>query len=405
VTQAVAKDGTKTVLTSSPTSSVSGQVVVFAATVNAVAPGSGTATGTVDFKEGATDLTPGGVTLSGGRAFFTTSSLSIGQHTLTATYGGDANFTGRSGNDASAPEVVNKASSRIFMVSFPDPSVFGQAVSFTVLVIGLFPSQGTPTGAVAFTDGTTTIGSVTLNNIGRATFTTASLSRGNHAISGNYGGDAHFLTSSYADLAETVQQDATTTTVTASANPAVMGTTVTFTAAVQVKSPGAGTATGSVVFKDITTALATLTLNSAGRATFTTTALALGTHAITATYGGDTNFLASVSAILAETVKSSARALTQSSALALSGMRPVALDPVLQTATSTLATPAPEAQAVKRATLMQSDAAAQAPATWEPSRLDRYFTAVTTHSAARRLGLLAAPRHDPADWLDDPFLT
>jgi ELWxxDGT repeat protein len=303
--QAAAKDATKTVLTSTPTSSVAGQVVAFTATLNALAPGSGTPTGTVDFKEGATDLTPGGVTLSGGRATLTTSTLGLGRHTITAFYGGDANFTGSSGNDASAPEDVNQASSRTVMTSFPDPSVFGQVVSFTVAVIALLPSQGTPTGTVAFTEGSTTIGNVTLNGAGRATFTTASLSRGNHAINANYGGDAKYIASSYLNFGETVLKDATATTVTPSANPAVVGATITFTAAVQASSPGAGIPTGTVTFKDITTMLGTATLNSAGQATFSTTALAVGTHAITATYAGDNNFTSSVSAIIAEVIKAS----------------------------------------------------------------------------------------------------
>jgi hypothetical protein len=47
-------------------------------------------------------------------------------------------------------------------------------------------------------------------------------------------------------------------------------------------------------------------LNAAGQATFSTAALAAGTHDITATYGGDGNFTTSVSAIIAEVVKSSA---------------------------------------------------------------------------------------------------
>jgi ELWxxDGT repeat protein len=303
VTQAVSKDGTRTILASTPTTAVAGQVVVFTAAVVPVAPGSGTPTGTVDFKDGATDLTPGGISLSAGRAFFTTSSLGLGHHTVTASYSGDASFTGSSGNDVNSL-VVNQASSRTVMTAFPDPAVFGQVVSFTVAVLALPPSQGTPTGTVAFTDGTTPIGSVTLNNVGRATFTTASLSRANHAINASYTGDAKFLASSYTAFGETVLQDATTATVTASVNPAVVGTTVTFTAAVQANSPGAGKATGSVVFKDFTTALATLTLNGAGQATFTTSTLALGMHAITASYGGDTNFLASVSVLVAETVKS-----------------------------------------------------------------------------------------------------
>jgi ELWxxDGT repeat protein len=392
--QAVAKDGTKTILISTPTTAVSGQVVVFTAIVNPVAPGRGTPTGTVDFKEGATDLTPAGVTLAGGRAFFSTSSLGLGSHTITASYGGDANFTGSSGNDLKSL-VVNKASTRTVMTSFPDPSVFGQVVSFTVAVIALAPSQGTPTGTVTFTDGTTTIGSVTVNNVGRATFTTASLSLGNHAINANYGGDAKFKVSSDTGFGETVQKDATAATVTASANPAVLGTTITFTATIQASSPGAGIPTGTVSFLDITTTLGTGTLNAAGKATFTTSALALGTHAISASYAGDNNFLASPLATLAETVKSSAAV---SSALAFSALRPT--DPVSGTA-STQATP--QAQAVTGTTLAQSSAAAPTAATLDPSQLDRYFAAVTTASAARRLAQLATPKRDPADWLDDPF--
>jgi hypothetical protein len=183
--------------------------------------------------------------------------------------------------------------------------VFGQAVSFTVAVHALFPSQGTPTGTVAFTDGSTTIGTVTLNGAGRATFTTASLSRGNHAINANYGGDTKYIASSYAGFGETVLKDATTTTVTPSANPAVLGATITFTAAVQASSPGAGIPTGTVMFKDNTTVLGTGTLNGAGKATFSTTALAVGTHAITASYGGDMSFTGSFSPNIAEVVKTS----------------------------------------------------------------------------------------------------
>jgi ELWxxDGT repeat protein len=313
-TKAVAKDATKTVLTSTPTSAVAGQVVAFIATLNPVAPGSGTPTGTVDFKDSATDLTPGGVALSNGKATFTISSLGLGHHTITATYGGDANFTGSSGNDASAPVVVNQASSRTVMTSFPDPSVFGQPVTFTVAVIALLPSQGTPTGTVAFTDGSTTIGVATLNGAGRATFTMASLSRGNHAINANYGGDAKYQASSYLNFGETVLKDATATTVTPSANPAVVGATITFTAAVQASSPGAGIPTGTVTFKDNTTVLGTGTLSSAGQATFSTSGQALGTHAITASYGGDNNFTGSFAPNVPEVIKSSAKAAVVNSA-------------------------------------------------------------------------------------------
>jgi large repetitive protein len=373
VIQAVGKDGTRTILASTPITAVAGQVVVFTAAIVPVAPGSGIPTGTVDFKDGATDLTPGGISLSAGRAFFTTSSLGLGHHTVTASYSGDASFTGSSGNDVNSL-VVNQASSRTVMTAFPDPAVFGQVVSFTVAVPALAPSQGTPTGTVAFTDGTTTIGSVTLNNVGRATFTTASLSRGNHAINASYQGDAKFLSSSHTGFGETVLQDATTATVTASANPAVVGTTVTFTAVVQANSPGAGKATGSVVFKDFTTALATLTLNGAGQATFTTSALALGTHAITATYAGDTNFLASVSALLAESVKSMTLATAASGVVSA----PLAKSPAI----------------------VQSAATAPLPRPLASTSVDNYFASGQGHSwrAAPTIAKLRRPTPE-TDWL------
>jgi predicted pyridoxine 5'-phosphate oxidase superfamily flavin-nucleotide-binding protein len=304
-TQVVNQDGTTTALSSSADPSVFGQVVSFTATVNPLAPGNGTPTGTVDFKEGVIDLTPGGVTLSGGRARFTASALSVGHHTIAASYSGDANFTSSHGDNSAAPQVVNQASTRTVLTAFPDPAVFGQAVSFTVNVSALSHGKGTPTGTVTFTDGTTTIGSLPLS-AGRATFTTAALSRGAHGINVNYGGDSNFLASAYHGFGAIVQKDATTTTVAASVNPAIVGQTITFTGAVQANAPGSGSPTGTVTFMDITTVLGTATL-SVGKATFTTSALAVATHAITASYAGDNNFTSSFSMNLAETVKISAK--------------------------------------------------------------------------------------------------
>jgi hypothetical protein len=180
-------------------------------------------------------------------------------------------------------------------------------VTFTVIVRSVPLGSGTPTGRVTFLDGTTTLGSTGLVN-GRGTFPFSpfgTLSRGNHAISANYSGDGNFLSSAYTNFGETVLQDATTTTVTSSANPAVVGTAITFTASVQGSVTGPVTPTGMVTFKDITTVLGTAMLNSAGKATFSTSTLALGTHAISAGYGGDTNFQSSFSPSIAEVVKTS----------------------------------------------------------------------------------------------------
>ena len=71
---------------------------------------------------------------------------------------------------------------------------------------------------------------------------------------------------------------------------------VTLTATVSVNSPGAGTPTGTITFKDGSTTLGTAALsttNGVTSATFTTATFAVGTHSITASYSGDGNDLSS----------------------------------------------------------------------------------------------------------------
>ncbi len=91
---------------------------------------------------------------------------------------------------------------------------------------------------------------------------------------------------------------ATTSTVSSSTATVLVGQSVTFTGTVSATS---GTPTGMVTFLDGSTSLGTGTL-SGGTATLQTSSLAAGVHNITATYSGDSNFDASTSAALAQTV-------------------------------------------------------------------------------------------------------
>jgi hypothetical protein len=93
----------------------------------------------------------------------------------------------------------------------------------------------------------------------------------------------------------------TTTALAASHSSIASGASVTFTATVADASGGTGTPTGTVTFLDGATTLGTGTLAS-GVATYSTSALAVGSHSVTASYGGDTNFSASVSTEVAVTV-------------------------------------------------------------------------------------------------------
>jgi hypothetical protein len=78
-----------------------------------------------------------------------------------------------------------------------------------------------------------------------------------------------------------------------------------------VSSAASGTPTGSVTFCDGTTSLGNETLTGA-TATYTTTTLSAGTHSITATYSGDTNFMASTSAVLTQLVAAAGYTLNAS---------------------------------------------------------------------------------------------
>ncbi len=88
-----------------------------------------------------------------------------------------------------------------------------------------------------------------------------------------------------------VSTAATTTTLIASGNPVVPGTSVTFTATVAPAS-GTGTPTGTIVFSIDEAPVATVTLSS-GKATYTSASLAAGQHYVLATYSGSATYAAS----------------------------------------------------------------------------------------------------------------
>ncbi len=307
--QTVTQASSTTVLTSAPDPSVFGQSKTLTATVTAVAPGSDTPTGSVEFFDGTTDLGPG--TLSDGVATFTTSSLTVGAHSLTAVYGGDTNFTG--GTSLVDTQAVNQAASTATLTSAPNPSVFGQSVTFTATVAAAEPGSGTPTGTVQFEEGSTVLGTGTLDGSGEATFSTSTLSVASHSITAVYEGDTNFTGSTSQVLDQVVDQISTTTTLTSNLNPSLPGQNVTFTAtvtkaplpeivmlAMPTANPDAPAAI--VSFYDGTARIGAAVPNSQGIATFRTSVLAIGTHPIKAVYSGSPTIAGSTSLIVDQVV-------------------------------------------------------------------------------------------------------
>jgi hypothetical protein len=286
LTETVNTTVTTTTLTPSPNPSSYNQSVTF--TVN-VASVSGTPTGTVTVTDGATLL--GTAILAGGNAGISISSLAAGSHSITASYGGDSNF---SASSATVTQLVNQATTTATLLSSLDPSNYSQVVTFTATISG----GGTvpPTGSVTFDDGSNSIGTVTLAN-GAASLSTSALAVGTHAINASYAGDNNFMGTNSAATSQVVSLAPTSTTVSSSANPAVINQSVTYTAV--VSSPYLLPLSGTVTFKDGTKTLVTKNLSAPS---YTTSYSTNGTHSITAVYSGDSNDSGSTSTVLTETI-------------------------------------------------------------------------------------------------------
>jgi hypothetical protein len=293
VSLVVSQGSASIALASSANTLLFGNPVTFTATVAPASQGAPAPTGTVTFMDGTAMLgTP--VALTAGGASYTTSSLTVGSHSITAVYGGDPNNRPRT--SIALTEVIQENVS-ILLASGGSPSLAGSPVLLTATVTG--SAGGAPTGTVTFKDAASTLGTATLNGTGMATFSASSLAPGQHAISAVYGGDALNLPALSATLTQTVQEN-TTTTVTSSANPAVLGAPVVLTA--KVSAAVSGVPSGSVTFKDGSTTLGSGALNGSGIATFSTTAMAAGSQTIVASYSGDTINLPSTSAALSEQI-------------------------------------------------------------------------------------------------------
>jgi len=283
VTLTVNKDPTTTTCSASPNPAIWGQTVTITATATAQYT---TPSSTVTFFDNSGSTTLGTVGLSGGSASYSTNSLSVGSHSLSVTYGGDANDLSSNG---SCSVTVNRAASSLSISSLPNPSVVGDTVTITASA-----TPASATGTVTFQDNGNGIGSATLSN-GSASISTSSLSPGTHTLSASYGGDIHF-TGSSANTNQQVNNVNSSVTVTSSLNPSTYGQPVTLSATVAPPD-----ATGTVAFSEGAASYGTSPLSN-GSASLTLNSLPPGTHNLTATYSGDTKY-GSTSAALSEVVQ------------------------------------------------------------------------------------------------------
>ncbi|MDP2890980.1 MAG: Ig-like domain repeat protein, partial [Bacteroidota bacterium] len=277
-----ASTATTTAITSTKNPSVLGDMVTFKATVTESLTAD--PEGTITFKiDGAN---PGIIVpMVGGSASWSTDALTQGSHTITAVYASSNGFDSSTG---SLNQTVSQTS--VSLVSSANPSLTGTNVSFTATVIA-----GDDTKTVTFKDGSATIGTANISG-GAATLNYTFSTAGTHSITAVYG------TTTSAAYAQVVNST-TAVILSSSVNPSNQSQSVKFTATVNG-------GTGSVKFYDGTTLLTTVNLTG-GVATYTTSALSLGSHVIKAQYFNTLNVLVS-EASLTQVVTNLSIALTSS---------------------------------------------------------------------------------------------
>lgn len=305
---------TTTVLASNPNPSGFGAAVALTATVSAATAG-GNLTGAISFFDGSTALetdVPVGANLPDGAettasAEFNASGLTVGSHSLTATYN-NANDSSHAQSTSAALVQAVLEGTATSLQSSANPSAAGASVTFTAAVTILGGGGVPPDGAVVFTDGSATLCTTSLSAGGVAACIAPLLANGLHSIVATYGGDAGKQISG--SISSLLWQDvlkSSSVAVVSSPNPSSYGGAVTFTAT--VTPTGTFVPTGTVNLLDGGKQIGTATLSgSTGAGSFISSLLSGGTHAITAVYLGDTNNAAATSAVLTQVVNPEATA-------------------------------------------------------------------------------------------------
>ena len=176
-----------TSLSTNPTSAAPNQSTTLTATLTSAS----LPTGDVTFQDGGTSIASAvPVTISGSAemgyvytATLSTTFGSMGTHSLTANYAGDANNAAET--SAAYSLTVGKALSSTSLSANPANAAPNQSVTLTASITG-----SSPTGTVTFYDGSTAISGVAVTS-GQATLTTSFASTGSHALTAVYGGDAN----------------------------------------------------------------------------------------------------------------------------------------------------------------------------------------------------------------------
>ncbi len=200
---------------------------------------------------------------------------------------------------AAVNQYFNAYATTTALATSNNPAAVGATVTFTATV-STTGGGATATGTVQFKDGSTVLGTGTLNASGVATFATASLTEGDHSISAAYLEGAAHKASVSTSITQVVGRYTPTIALVPSSSPSSASDALVLTVTLTPPAMTATIPSGTVQFSVDGTSRATVTLSS-GAAAWTVSDLTAGPHTLTATYNGDTRFR-SVTTTLSQTV-------------------------------------------------------------------------------------------------------
>ena len=190
----VAQQPTTTSLTLSAPSVPFGNEQTESLTAKVTPATSGTPTGNVTVKAGATTLCTIALANATGKCTLTGSQLPPGSYPLTATYSGDDTYA-TSADTTQTLTVAKEPTTTNLALSANTVAVGGeQAELFTVQIAPA--TSGTPTGNVTVKAGATAVCTITLaNGTGHCTLTARQLARGSYQVTAIYNGDTTYASS------------------------------------------------------------------------------------------------------------------------------------------------------------------------------------------------------------------
>jgi hypothetical protein len=288
---------TTTSLSSSGSPSTVGASVIYTATVSPLPDG-----GAVAFTDNATTIigcSAVAVNTSTGVATCTpaTAYAAVGSHSIVATYSGNSDYAGSAA--MTLTQTVDQATPTTMLGSSLNPSAVGAPVTYAA---ALPPGA---TGTVAFMDAGTMISGCGAQAVNAATGVATCLSPSyaavtTHVISAVYSGDSTYSTSTSTALTQTVNKAPADPVIGSVANPSSVGQSVSYSVV------GLATdATGTLTFTDAGTTITgcgSIAVSAGGGTCPAGIYSTAGSHAITAVYSGDGNYLGATSSTLTQTV-------------------------------------------------------------------------------------------------------